>query len=135
MREFAIHRSLYQRKEADPHTFAIPRVSGPAKAALVEIQFDEYGSGVLEDMHSELFADTMRALDLDPTYGAYLDVVPAVTLATTNLVSMFGLHRRWRGALGLALADDVAVELGDDLLRGHRGLHAGIVSIVWFWFV
>jgi hypothetical protein len=46
-----------------------------------------------------LFADTMRALDLDPTYGTYIDAVPAVTLATTNLVSMFGLHRRWRGAL------------------------------------
>jgi hypothetical protein len=99
MREFAIHRSLYQRKEADPHTFAIPRIGGRAKAALVEIQFDEYGSGEFEAMHSELFADTMRALDLDPTYGAYIDAVPAVTLATTNLVSMFGLHRRWRGAL------------------------------------
>lgn len=99
MREFAIHRSLYQRKEADPHTFAIPRIAGPAKAALVEIQFDEYGAGRYDAMHAELFADTMRALDLDPTYGAYLDDVPAVTLATTNLVSMFGLHRRWRGAL------------------------------------
>jgi hypothetical protein len=41
----------------------------------------------------------MRALDLDPTYGAYLDQLPAVTLATTNLISMFGLHRRLRGAL------------------------------------
>jgi hypothetical protein len=41
----------------------------------------------------------MRALGLDPTYGAYLDRLPAVTLATVNLVSLFGLHRRWRGAL------------------------------------
>jgi hypothetical protein len=98
MREFAVHRSLYQRKEADPHTFLIPRLDGPAKVALVEIQYDEYGSGELAAMHAELFAGTMRALDLDPAYGAYLDVVPAVTLATTNLVSMFGLHRRWRGA-------------------------------------
>src|SRR5580692_10134199 len=41
----------------------------------------------------------MSSLDLDPTYGAYVDRLPAVTLATTNLISMFGLHRRLRGAL------------------------------------
>src|SRR3954462_8661674 len=40
----------------------------------------------------------MRDLDLDDTYGADLDVVPAVTLATNNLMSLFGLHRRLRGA-------------------------------------
>ena len=41
----------------------------------------------------------MSELGLDPTYGTYLPIVPGVTLATVNLVSMFGLHRRWRGAL------------------------------------
>ena len=50
-------------------------------------------------MHSSLFADAMTALGLDPAYGAYLDCLPAVTLATTNLISMFGLHRHLRGAL------------------------------------
>lgn len=99
MREFAIHRSAYQRKEADPHTWAIPRLDGEAKAALVRIQADEYGLGVRQAMHLELFAQTMRALDLDPTYGAYLDVLPGSTLATVNVISLFGLHRRWRGAL------------------------------------
>jgi Iron-containing redox enzyme len=99
MREFAIHRSAYQRKEADPHTWAIPRLDGEAKAALIEIQHGEYGDGRAAQMHSELFADTMRALQLDDTYGAYLDVIPAVTLTTVNLMSFFGLHRRWRGAL------------------------------------
>ena len=98
-REIAVHRSGYQLKEADPHTWAIPRLSGRAKAAIVSIQSDEYGNGYTEAMHSSLFADAMRALDLDPTYGAYLDRLPAVTLATTNLISMFGLHRRLRGAL------------------------------------
>jgi hypothetical protein len=49
---------------------------------------------------STLFADSMRVLDLDPSYdGAYLDRLPASTLATTNLISMFGLHRRLGGAL------------------------------------
>ena len=34
MQEFCIHRSAYQLKEADPHTFAIPRLLGEAKAAM-----------------------------------------------------------------------------------------------------
>jgi hypothetical protein len=98
MREFCVHRSAYQLKEADPHTFLIPRLRGRAKAAAVTIQHDEYGQGASAGMHCELFADTMRALGLDTTYGAYLDVLPAATLATGNLVSMFGLHRGWRAA-------------------------------------
>jgi heme oxygenase-like protein len=98
-REFLIHRSAYQLKEADPHSWAIPRLDGPAKAALVEVQADEYGGGRPERVHATLFAKAMRALDLDPTYGAYLDRIPAVTLATVNLMSLFGLHRRLRGAI------------------------------------
>jgi hypothetical protein len=98
-RELCIHRSAYQLKEADPHTWAIPRLRGEAKAATVEIQADEYGGGVARAMHAELFADTMDELGLDTAYGAYIDLIPGVTLATTNLISLFGLHRRWRGAL------------------------------------
>jgi hypothetical protein len=99
LREFAVHRSAYQLKEADPHTFAIPRLWGGAKSALVEIQADEYGGGRPGQSHTELFATTMHGLGLDDTYGAYIDALPGVTLATCNLVSMFGLHRRLRGAL------------------------------------
>lgn len=99
LREFAIHRSAYQCKEADPHSWAIPRLRGRAKAALVDIQAGEYGNGDPAQDHAALFADTMQALDLDPSYGAYLDDIPGVTLTTTNLISLLGLHRRWRGAL------------------------------------
>ena len=99
LQEFCVHRSAYQLKEADPHTFAIPRLSGEAKAAMVEIQHDEYGGGSAAAMHSVLFGTTMTALGLDPTYGTYLDQLPGATLATVNLASMFGLHRRWRAAL------------------------------------
>jgi len=99
LREFAVHRSPYQLKEADPHTWGIPRIAGEAKALMVHIQADEYGDGDAAAMHATRFADTMRALDLDDAYGAYLDDVPATTLATVNLISLFGLHRRWRGAL------------------------------------
>jgi hypothetical protein len=97
--EFMIHRSAYQLKEADPHTWAIPRLSGPPKAAIVEVQADEYGGGRAERIHSRLFADSMEALGLDPAYGAYLDVIPGFALATVNLMSMLGLHRRWLGAI------------------------------------
>ena len=99
LREFAVHRSAYQLKEADPHTWAIPRLRDEAKAALVEIQSDEYGGGVESQMHSTLFAATMDELGLDSRYGTYLPLLPAPTLATCNLVSLFGLHRRLRGAL------------------------------------
>ena len=99
LREFVVHRSAYQLKEADPHSWAIPRLSGAPKAALIEIQHDEYGSGRVEWIHAELFARAMRALRLDAEYGAYLDIIPGVTLATVNLMSLFGLHRRWRGAI------------------------------------
>jgi hypothetical protein len=98
-RELAVHRSCYQLKEADPHTWAIPRVSGQAKATMVAIQADEYGSGDGSAMHSALFAATMTSLGLDCGYNAYLDRVPGSTLATTNLISLLGLHRRHRGAL------------------------------------
>ena len=112
MREFAVHRSAYQLKEADGHTWGIPRLRGGPKAALVEIQLDEYGGGAEAEMHSTLFAATMAALGLDASYGAYLDLLPGTTLATTNLISLFGLHRRWRGALAGHLAVFEATSVG-----------------------
>ncbi|MDP9697044.1 UNVERIFIED_ORG: hypothetical protein J2X79_004628 [Arthrobacter globiformis] len=99
LREFLIHKSIYQLKEADPHTWAIPRLAGRAKAALVEIQADEYGGGRPERMHSALFAQSMRGLGLDDHYGAYVNAVPAVSLASVNLMSLCGLNRRLRGAI------------------------------------
>src|ERR671917_848502 len=99
LREFAVHRSAYQLKEADPHTFALPRLAaGRAKAAFVEIQADEYGNGRPGRSHQELFAATLRHLGLDHSYGVYVDLLPAPTLATVNLLSLFGRSRRWLGA-------------------------------------
>ncbi len=99
VREFLVHRSAYQLKEADPHSWALPRLWGAPKAAMVEIQADEYGGGRAEWIHAELFARAMRAVGLDGTYGAYLDRIPGLTLATVNLMSLFGLHRRLRAAI------------------------------------
>ena len=98
MREYFVHRSLYHLKEGDPHAWVIPRLSGHAKAAFVAIEFDEYGAGHGDRLHQRLFADLLSAARLDSSYLGYLDWVPAEALASVNLMSMFGLHRTWRGA-------------------------------------
>jgi hypothetical protein len=116
--EFLVHRSIYHLKEADPHTFAIPRLAGPAKAALVEIQADEYGGGRPEWAHAELFAGAMGGLGLDAGYGAYVDAVPAVTLRWANAMTLFGLHRRFRGAVAGHLA---ALEMTSSLPNRRYG--------------
>ena len=103
-REFLLHRSTYHLKEADPFTWLIPRLTGGPKAALVQIQTDEYGGGDADWMHSALFARTMVELDLDPSNAPPLARIPGTTLAITNLLSMFGLHRRLRGQCAGALA-------------------------------
>lgn len=103
-REFIVHKSLYTLKEADPHSWAIPRLHGRAKAALVEIQADEYGGGRPDHVHATIFAGTMRSLDLSDSYGYYVNHLPALTLASFNMMSMFGLHRRLRGAIAGHLA-------------------------------
>jgi hypothetical protein len=99
VREVLVLKSIYTLKEADPHSFGIPRLTGRAKAALVEIQADEYGGGRPVRMHSAIFARTMRAAGLDDAYGAYIDAVPALVLTAVNVMSLFGLHRRLRGAI------------------------------------
>jgi hypothetical protein len=99
VRETLILRSIYTLREADPHSWAIPRLTGRAKAALVEIQSDEYGGGRPDRMHAVLYANAMRAAGLNDTYGFYVDRVPAVTLASQNLMSMFGMNRRLLGAV------------------------------------
>ncbi|MGI3780570.1 MAG: iron-containing redox enzyme family protein, partial [Janthinobacterium lividum] len=122
--EFLTHRSLYHLKEADPHSWAIPRLSGAVKGALVTIQADEYGGGVPTAMHAQLFRDLLGDWGLETAYGHYLDQVPGVTLLSTNLISFFGLHRRWRGALVGHLA---AFEMSSSVpnaryARAHRRL-------------
>ncbi|WP_299532118.1 iron-containing redox enzyme family protein [uncultured Streptomyces sp.] len=99
LREYAALRSLYHLKEADPHLWVVPRLRGRAKAAMVAIEYDEFGAGRAENVHARLFADLMADLGLDTSYGAYLDAAPAEALATVNLMSLFGLHRSLRGAL------------------------------------
>ena len=115
-REMAIHRSIDALHEGDAHTWAIPRVSGRAKSALIEIQADEYGGGMPGRSHAELYAILMSELDLDPGYGAYIEQIPAASLCLHNVRSFFGLHHRWRGAL---LGNLAATEIGSSLINRH----------------
>ena len=98
MREYFALRSLYHLKEGDPHAWAIPRLTGQAKASFVAVEFDEYGGGRGSKVHQQLFADLLDAAGLDSSYLGYLNDVPADALAVVNLMSLFGLHREFRGA-------------------------------------
>lgn len=94
MRDYLRERSVQQLKESDPQAFLLPRLQGSAKVALAEIQYDEFGGGRPERLHQQLYAETLAAAGLDPTYGAYVDDVSATSLASGNVMSMFGLNRR-----------------------------------------
>ncbi len=91
-------RSIYHLKEADPTAWVVPRLPTAAKAALAELQYDEYGAGNPNRLHHQLFAHGMEAVGLRSEYGAYLDDVPLEVLEMNNALSLFGLHRRLRGA-------------------------------------
>ncbi|WP_334663157.1 iron-containing redox enzyme family protein [Streptomyces cyaneofuscatus] len=117
LREYAALRSLYHLKEADPHLWVVPRLTGRAKAGMVAVEFDEFGAGRAENIHARLFADLMTDLGLNAQYGHYPDAAPAQALATVNMMSLFGLHRRLRGAL---VGHFAAVEITSS--PGSRGL-------------
>lgn len=131
--EFLVQRSIYQLKEADPHSWAIPRLVGRPKAALVEIQADEYGGGRPERMHAVLFARSLRGLGLDDSYGRYVDCVPAITLASVNMMSLFGLHRRLRGAIsGHLAAFEMTSSIPNRLYGSGFRRHGYDSDVTWY---
>ena len=83
-------------------------------------------------MHAELFGEALEALGLEPRYGALLDAVPGDSLSAVNLVSLFGLHSRWRGALvgHLVLFEMCLVEPMSQCATGMRRL--GIQGAIAF---
>ena len=44
-----------------------PRLRGKAKAALVAVEFDEYGGGRADRMHSQLYADLLDGAGMSRT--------------------------------------------------------------------
>lgn len=91
-------RSVYHLKESDPTTWVVPRLPAGPKAALMELQFDEYGVGDPNRLHAHLFARGLEACGLRSEYGAYVDEAPLEILEQNNAMSLMGLHRRLRSA-------------------------------------
>jgi len=91
--EYLQHKSIYHLKESDPQSFVLPRLQGRMKVALAELQYDEYGGGRPDRLHQALFARGLEACGLSSEYGAYLELVPGVTLAVTNIMNLFALRR------------------------------------------
>ena len=105
-------RSVYHLKESDSTAWAVPRLRARAKAALVELLYDEYGAGDPDRVHAHLFARGLEACGLSSDYGAYVDDVPVEVLEQNNAMTLFGLHRRLRGAaLGHLAAFEVTSSL------------------------
>ena len=96
--ELLRQRSLYHLKESDPSTFVVPRLPVRAKAALMELQYDEYGDGDPNRLHAHLFARGLEGVGLRAEYGAYVDDAIPENLEMNNAGSLLGLHRRLRGA-------------------------------------
>jgi len=96
--EMLRERSLYHLMESDPTAWVVPRLGVRAKAALMELQYDEYGAGDPNRLHHHLFALGMEASGLDPAYGAYVDDASTEILEQNNAMTFFGLHRRLRAA-------------------------------------
>lgn len=95
--DFLRQRSIYHLQESDTSNFLLARLDGAPKVALAELQYDEFGAGRPEMLHQRLFAEAMRAVGLDDTYGHYIDDVDPMVLATNNVGTYLALHRRWRG--------------------------------------
>ena len=105
-------RSVYHLKESDSTAWAVPRLRPRTKAALVELLYDEYGTGDPARLHAHLFARGLDACGLSPEYGAYVDDAPLEILEQNNAMTLFGLHRRLRGAaLGHLAAFEVTSSL------------------------
>lgn len=127
LREYCVHLSVSQLKNSDAQAFGVARLQGAAKAAMVQIQFGDHGGGISANSTTSLFARMLTSLRLDPSYGAYVGQVPGASLASANLESFFGLHRRWRGAMvgQVAAMKMTCVESMERCARAmeHAGVH------------
>ncbi|MFC7400965.1 iron-containing redox enzyme family protein [Citricoccus sp. GCM10030269] len=96
--ELLRHRTIYHLKESDHTTWVIPRLSDQVKAAVMELQFDEYGDGDPNRLHAHLFRRGLDDSGLNSDYGAYINEAPVEILEQNNAMSLFGLNRRLRAA-------------------------------------
>lgn len=98
VRELALHRRVRRVGADDPCAFVLPRLPSGARLEAMEL----LTSDRFEGDRGERGARPMEPGPIDPLAepdGAlHLDRLPGSTLARANVASLFGLHRRWRGA-------------------------------------
>ncbi|WGX97875.1 iron-containing redox enzyme family protein [Nocardioides sp. L-11A] len=123
-RSYLAERAVYHLRESDPQSFVLPRIGGAAKVALAELQYDEYGGGRPDRLHQTLFARALASLDMPTDLAPYVEQATGATLASVNLMSLFALNRRLRGAaMGHLAAFEATSSLPcDRILRGARRL-------------
>jgi hypothetical protein len=121
---YLAERAVYHLRESDPQSFVLPRIGGAAKVALAELQYDEYGGGRPERLHQALFARALASLDMPTDLATYVEQANGATLASVNLMSLFALNRRLRGAaMGHLAAFEATSSLPcERILRGARRL-------------
>lgn len=93
MKRIVAQRSLFFLREPDPWIHAIPTLSGPPKAGLIDLLLDEYGWGKFDHMHSTVYARVMQSLGLDTDLDHYESEVSWQYLATLNHQWMCALDR------------------------------------------
>lgn len=102
-------RSLFFLREPDPWIYAVPSLTGVAKAGLIDLLLDEYGWGKLDRMHSSIYANLMEALGLETAIDHYELTTTWQFLATLNHQWMCALDpllsRRLVGTIYLTEAD------------------------------
>jgi hypothetical protein len=96
MKSVVAQRSLFFLREPDPWIYAVPTLTGVAKAGLIDLLLDEYGWGKLDRMHSTIYANLMEALDLETELDHYEYTTSWQFLATLN--------HQWMCALDPALS-------------------------------
>ncbi|MBS4751799.1 iron-containing redox enzyme family protein [Nocardioides sp. zg-ZUI104] len=121
---YLAQRAVYHLRESDPQSFVLPRIGGAAKVALAELQYDEYGSGRADRLHQALYADALESLGMPTDLEPYLARATGATLASVNLMSLFALNRRLRGAaMGHLAAFEATSSLPcGQILRGAQRL-------------
>lgn len=72
-RSRARRRRHHPLGHAGATTWVVPRLTGRPKAALMEVQSDEYGGGDPTPLHHRLFERGLEASGLQHSYGAYVD--------------------------------------------------------------
>lgn len=134
LRELLVHRAPAELRAGDGYAWTLPRLSGEPKVALAELEAQTWGRGRLPLMRAELYRELLRSWGLGTGYGEHVDRLPGVTLLTTNLVTLLGLQRRWRGAaLGHLACTEVMAPLATArLARGHRRLGGSEEGGRWF---